>query len=178
MQDEWGPDLVLEHRAFPLRPQAVAGRPFKGTYREEGWRRCGQMSATDGITFTPWPHPAMPGFSLPALEAAKCAAKQGDEVFERVHRALYEAYFTRSLDIADSAVLTRVVSEAGADLARFSADLSAGFAREAVVADYEAAVSEHGVRAIPTVILPETGRALVGLADLATYRAAIEEAAG
>jgi predicted DsbA family dithiol-disulfide isomerase len=169
---------VLEHRAFPLRPQRVAAQPFKGTYREEGWRRCGQMSADDGITFTPWPYPTMPGFSLPALEAAKCAAKQGDEVFERVHRALYEAYFTRSLDIAEPTVLARVVQEAGADLARFSADLAAGLGRAAVMADYEAAVGEHGVRAIPTVILPETGRALVGLADLATYRAAIEEAAG
>jgi predicted DsbA family dithiol-disulfide isomerase len=47
-----------------------------------------------------------------------------------------------------------------------------------VLTDYEAAVTEHGVRAIPTVVLPETGRALVGLVDLATYRAAIEEAAG
>jgi predicted DsbA family dithiol-disulfide isomerase len=160
-----------------LRPTPTAGAPFKGTYREEGWRRCGQMSAEDGITFKPWPHPVMPGFSLPALEAAKCIAKQGDEVFERVHMALYEAYFTRSLDIADPAVLARLVREAGGDLARFNADLGAGFARAAVMSDYEAAVTEHGVRAIPTVILPETGRALVGLADLATYRAAIEEAA-
>jgi predicted DsbA family dithiol-disulfide isomerase len=156
----------------------VAGQPFEGTYREEGWRRCGQMSIGDGITFTPWPHPTMPGFSLPALEAAKCAAKQSDEVFERVHRALYAAYFTRSLDISDAAVLAGLVAEAGGDLARFTADLGTGFAREAVVADYEAAVTEHGVRAIPTVIVPETGRALVGLVDLATYRAAFEDAAG
>jgi predicted DsbA family dithiol-disulfide isomerase len=178
LQLSWGPDLLLEHRAFPLRPTPVAGTPFKGTYREEGWRRCGQMSAGDGISFTPWPHDTMPGFSLPALEAAKCAAKQGDEVFERVHRALYEAYFTRSLNIADPDVIARLAGEAGADLVRFEADRQAGFAREAVAADYEAAVSEHGVRAIPTVILPETGRALVGLADFGVYRAAIEEAAG
>jgi predicted DsbA family dithiol-disulfide isomerase len=169
---------VLEHRAFPLRPQPVPGQPFTGTYREEGWRRCGQMAASDGITFTPWPHPVMPGFSLPALEAAKCAAKQGDEVFEAVHRALFEAYFTRSLNIADPAVLARVVADAGADLTRFEADLATGFAREAVVADYEAAVSEHGVRAIPTVVVPDTGRVLVGLVDLAAYRAAVEDAAG
>jgi predicted DsbA family dithiol-disulfide isomerase len=135
------------------------------------------MSAEDGIVFTPWPHGNLPGWSLPALEAAKCVAKQGDEVFERVHLALYQAFFTRSLDLADRAVLTRVAVEAGADLARFTADLGAGFARQAVMADYEAAVTEHGVRAIPTVIFPETGRALVGLADLATYRAAVEEAA-
>ena len=62
--------------------------------------------------------------------------------------------------------------------ARFRADREAGFARAAVLADYEAAVNEHGVRAIPTVIVPATGRALVGLAELSLYRSAIEEAAG
>lgn len=136
------------------------------------------MSAVDGITFTPWPHESMPGFSLPALEAAKCVAKQGEVLFERAHQALFEAYFTRSLDIADPAVLARVIGEIGADGPRFEADLASGLARQAVLADYEAAVTEHGVRAIPTVIFPETGRALVGLADLSVYRAAVEEAAG
>lgn len=151
---------------------------FAGTYREEGWRRCAAMSAADGIVFTPWPHGDLPGWSLPALEAAKCVAKQGEALFERVHPALYEAFFTKSLDIADPFVLTRLVTDAGADAARFTADFEGGLAREAVLADYEAAVSEHGVRAIPTVIVPETGRALVGLAELATYRRAIEEATG
>jgi predicted DsbA family dithiol-disulfide isomerase len=151
---------------------------FKGTYREDGWRRCQQMSAGDGITFNPWPHATLPGWSLPALETAKCVAKQGEDVFERVHLKLYEAFFTRNLDIADADVLTGLVGEAGADLTRFTADRQTGFAREAVLADYEAATSEHGVRAIPTVIVPETGRAIVGLADLAVYRSALEEAAG
>ena len=169
---------MLEHRAFPLRPAPATGVPFKGTYREEGWRRCNQMSAGDGITFTPWPHPTLPGWSLPALEAAKCAAKQSEAVFEATHLGLYEAFFTRSLDISDVAVLDRIVGEAGGDLTRFAADRQTGFAREAVLADYEAAASEHGVRAIPTVIVPETGRALVGLAEPAVYRSAFEEAAG
>ena len=173
-----GADLVVEHRAFPLRPAPAENVPFKGTYREAGWRRCNDMSAGDGIVFNPWPHAALPGWSLPALEAAKIVAKQGDAVFERVHLALYEAFFTRSLDIADPTVLEDVVGEHGADRARFRADREAGFARAAVLADYEAAVNEHGVRAIPTVIVPETGRAIVGLADLAVYRSAIEEAAG
>jgi predicted DsbA family dithiol-disulfide isomerase len=152
--------------------------PFKGTYREAGWARCNQMSAGDGIVFNPWPHPAMPGWSLPALEAAKIVAKQGDAVFEPVHMALYEAFFTRSLNISEPAVLEAIVAEHGADAGRFRADREAGFARAEVLADYEAAVNEHGVRAIPTVIVPETGRAIVGLADLSVYRSAIEEAAG
>lgn len=134
------------------------------------------MSAGDGITFTPWPHDALPGFSLPALEAAKCAARQGEEVFERVHLGLYEAFFTRSLDIADPAVLAEVVAGCGADVTRFSRDFEEGSARAEVAADYDGAVTEHGVRAIPTVVFPKTGRALVGLADATVYRAAIEEA--
>jgi predicted DsbA family dithiol-disulfide isomerase len=177
LQASWGPSLTIEHRAFPLRPAPAAAVTFKGSYREAGWARCGQMSAPDGITFTPWPHGAMPSWSLPALEAAKCAAKQGDEVFERAHLALYEAYFTRSLNIADPAVVARIVADSGAGMARFTADVESGLGRHAVVSDYERAVTEHGVRSIPTVIVPETGRALVGLADYATYEAAVQEAA-
>jgi predicted DsbA family dithiol-disulfide isomerase len=169
--------LVIEHRAFPLRPTPVPPVPFKGTYREAGWRRCAEMSAADGITFTPWPHDAMPNCSLPALEAAKCAARQGEAVFERAHLALYEAFFTHSRNIADPAVVREVLAAAGADLVQLDADLESGAGREAVVKDYEAAVAE-GVRSIPTVIVPETGRALVGLVDARMYRAAVEEAAG
>jgi predicted DsbA family dithiol-disulfide isomerase len=148
---------------------------FKGTYREDGWRRCGQMAAADGITFTPWPHPQMPNWSLPALEAAKCVARQGDELFDRVDLALFEAFFTHSRNIADAAVVREIVAAVGADLRRFDVDLESGAGREAVVKDYEAAVAE-GVRSIPTVIVPQTGRALVGLVDAAAYRAAVEEA--
>ena len=149
---------------------------FTGTYREQGWRRCAAMSAGDGIGLTPWPHEELPGWSLPALEAAKCVAKQGDELFARVHAKLYEAFFTESRNIADPAVVADVVAASGADMARFAADFEAGIGREAIVSDYEAAVAEHGVRSIPTVIVAETGRALVGLADLSVYRAAVEEA--
>ncbi len=136
------------------------------------------MAAGDGITFTPWPHEELPGWSLPALEAAKCVAKQGEDAFERVHLRFYEAFFTQSRNIADAAEVTRIVEAAGADMARFREDSASGIGREAVIADYEAAVTEHGVRSIPTVVVPATGRALVGLADIAQYRSAIDEAAG
>ena len=171
--------MVIEHRAFPLRPAPAASVPFTGTYREEGWRRCGAMAAADGIVFTPWPHGSLPRWSVPALATAKCVAKLGDQALtERVHLALYEALFTRSLDISDLDVLATVVGEQGGDAARVRADLEAGIGRDEVLADYEAAVGEHGVRAIPAVIVPATGSAIVGLAEAAVYRAAVEEAAG
>jgi protein-disulfide isomerase len=37
--------------------------------------------------------------------------------------------------------------------------------------------SLEGIQSIPTVVVPETGRVLVGLADLAQYRAVVDEAA-
>jgi predicted DsbA family dithiol-disulfide isomerase len=192
--EDLGSALSIEWRAFPLRPAPQAGVPFKGTYREEGWRRCGRMSAEDGITFTPWPHDALPGWSLPALEAGKCVALQGGPAFERVHLQFYRAFFTESRDIADRREVERIVAEAvrgepcsdgepsgemtekDVDVDRFREDYAAGAGREAVINDYRAA-AEHGVQSIPTVVIPETGRRLVGLADLFQYRAAVDEAA-
>ncbi len=136
------------------------------------------MSVTDDITFTPWPHAATPGWSLPALEAAKCVARQGRDVFERVDLRLFQAYFTDSVNIGDPAEVTRIVGDSGVDMERFTADYRSGIGRQAVVRDYQAAVEEHGVRSIPTVIATSSGRALVGLADLAAYRALVEESAG
>lgn len=135
------------------------------------------MSAGDGIVFTPWPHTDhYPQWSLPALEAAKCVAHQGAEALDRVHLRLYEAFFARGLDVGDPRVVIEVVREAGVDLARFESEYRSGAGRDEVIADYKQAV-EEGVRSIPTVIFSATGRALVGLADLGQYRAAIEEAA-
>ena len=169
-----GEDLIIQWKAFPLRPEPDPAVAFKGTYREEGWRRCGAMAASDGITFTPWPRDDYPNWSLPALEAAKCVALQGAEAFDRLHLRLYEAFFGRSINIATPEELMGIVKESGADMTRFLGDWESGAARDAVGLDYEEAVARDGVRAIPTIIV-EGGRRLTGLVDLPTYRKAIEE---
>lgn len=169
-----GDDLVIRWKAFPLRPEPDASVAFKGTYREEGWRRCNAMAEGDGITFTPWPRDDYPNWSLPALEAAKCVALQGEEAFDRLHLRLYEAFFTRSVNIAKPEELAGVVKDSGADMVRFLRDWEGGAARDEVLRDYEEAVTRDRVRAIPTIIV-EGGRRLTGLVDLQTYRKAIEE---
>ena len=175
LQDELGDRLVVEWRAFPLRPAPDPTAAFKGTYREDAWRRCHAMARGDGA-FTMWSRPDYPNWSLPALEAAKCVARQGPEAFARLHLRRYEAFFTHGRNIADREEVTAVVRESGADMARFAADYAGGTARDEVLHDYERAVSEHGVRAIPIVVVG--GRRLVGLVDFAEYRKAVEEAAG
>lgn len=167
-----GDDLAIEWRAFPLRPEPDPSARFKGTYREEGWRRCGAMAEADGIRFTPWPRDDYADWSLPALELAKCAAQQSPEAFEWLHLRLYEAFFTRSVNIARRDELLEVVREAPVDLDRLIADVDSGAGRDAVIADYREALAGHAVRAIPTVIV-EGGRRLTGLVDLPTYRKAV-----
>jgi predicted DsbA family dithiol-disulfide isomerase len=174
LKDEMGDDLQIQWKAFPLRPEPDPTVAFKGTYREEGWRRCGAMAASDGITYAPWPRDDYPNWSLPALEAAKCVALQGPEAFDRLHLRLYEAFFSRSINIAKPEELLGVVKDTGVDMARFVADWESGVAREAVARDYEEALTRDRVRAIPTIIV-EGGRRLTGLVDLPTYRKAIED---
>jgi predicted DsbA family dithiol-disulfide isomerase len=57
----------------------------------------------------------------------------------------------------------------GVDGRRFMQDYEAGRGREAVLSDYDAAVSQHGVRAIPTVVAPD-GRRVIGAVPLAEYQ--------
>ena len=134
------------------------------------------MSDGDAV-FTPWPHDDYPNWSLPALEAAKCVAMQGDHALDdRLHLALFEAFFTKSHNIGQPDQVIRVVEAAGADMPRFRADYEAGAGRELVIRDYRAAVEEHGVQGIPTVIVPESDERVVGLADLETYRRLVKEA--
>jgi len=168
-----GDDLVIEWRAFPLRPEPDPDARFKGTRREEGWRRCQAMSEGDGLRFTPWPRHEFPAWSMPALEAAKCAARQAPEIFERLHLELYAAFFSESVNIADPAELYPVVEASGADMRLFIADLEAGVGRASVIEDYREAAQRHQIRAIPTVIV-DGGPRLTGLAELAAYRKAIE----
>jgi len=117
-----------------------------------------------------WARPDYPTWSLPALEAAKCVAFQGDEPFEATHLALYAAFFADGVNIGRPEEVTAVVRGVpGVDAERFLADYETGKGRQAVLEDYEAAVREHGVRAIPTVIL-EDGRRIVGAVTLDAYR--------
>jgi predicted DsbA family dithiol-disulfide isomerase len=168
-----GPGLQIEWKAFPLRPTPDPSATFKGTYREAAWRRCGAMAEPDGIAFTMWAREDYPTWSLPALEAAKCARLQGEEAFRRLHLGLYRAFFTQGRNIANPAEVVDVVREAGLDMDRFLADYESGTARAWVLKDYEEAVTRVGVRAIPTVIVNgETP--IVGLVPGEEYRRAIQ----
>jgi predicted DsbA family dithiol-disulfide isomerase len=177
LQQEMGGRLSIDWKAFPLRPVPDPSVTFKGTYREEAWKRCAAMAEPDGVVFTMWGRDDYPTSSLPALEAAKCVALQGEEAFRRLHLRLYEAFFTRGKNIAVAEEVVEVVRESGADMRRFLADYESGKARDWVLGDYEEAVAREGVRGIPTII-GDGGQRLVGLVSAAEYRRMLGAPAG
>jgi predicted DsbA family dithiol-disulfide isomerase len=165
--------LVLRWRAFPLRPTPDPDVRFAGTYREEAWRRCRELAREAGIAFRMWERPDFPQWSLPALAAAQCAARQGADAFEALHLRLYAAFFAEGVNIGRPEEVVEVVRRVPeVDFARFLADYESGVGQAAVLRDYEGAVTEHGVQAIPTVILPG-GRRLVGAVPVEVYRRAL-----
>ena len=168
LRKELGERLSIEWKAFPLRPVPDPSVTFTGTYREEAWKRCRVQAEPDGLVFNLWSRDDYPNWSLPALEAAKCVALQGEEAFERLHIRLYEAFFSRGRNIANTDEVTAVVKESGADMERFIGDFESGKARAWVLQDYEEAVTQAGVRAIPTVTI-NGGKRVVGLVDFAEY---------
>ena len=173
LQAETAGRLTIRWRAFPLRASPDPTVRFQGTYREAAWRRCDELARDTGVTFRMWTRPDFPTGSLPALEAAKCVALQGEALFEALHLRLYRAFFEEGVNIGVPGEVAAVVRTLPAlDETRFVADYEAGKGRQPVLDDYEAAVHEHGVRAIPTVIL-DGGRRIVGAVSLAEYRRAI-----
>ena len=173
LQAALGNGLTFRWRAFPLRPVPDPSATFKGTYREAAWARCRDMASDTGVSFRMWERPDFPSCSMPALEAAKCVALQGDAEFEALHLRLYRAFFEEGVNIGvPDEVIGVVRTIPDIDMPRFLADYDAGKGRQPVIDDYERAVSEHGVRAIPTVVLPG-GRRIVGAVSLAEYRRAL-----
>ena len=126
------------------------------------------MSAPDGVKFTMWARDDFPTWSLPALEAAKCVALQGDEAFERVHLLLFEAFFSKEINIGKREEVIEVVRGAGVDMDRFLKDYDAGTARALVLKEYEEALTTYRVNSIPTVIF-DGGQEIIGATSLDEY---------
>ncbi|GIX48251.1 MAG: hypothetical protein KatS3mg131_2462 [Candidatus Tectimicrobiota bacterium] len=168
MHQRYGARIQLEHRAFPLRPQPDASVKFQGTYREAAWQRAAALAAADGIRWRMWTRDDFPQWSLPALEAAKCAALQGEAAFADMNLRLFRGFFEQGVNIAEPEEILTLAREAPLDYPRFVDDFLSGGMRQEVLRDYEEALTRYAVHAIPTVVFAER-EWVVGAVPLAKY---------
>ena len=174
MQERFGDQIQIERRAFPLRPGPDASVHFRGTYREASWRRIAAMVEADGITWNTWQRDDYPNWSLPALEAAKCAALQSNDAFDDMHFRLFRAFFEQGVNIAIANEIMGLAQQAPLDYDRFVDDFTAGRTRHAILEEYEAALNDYWVHAIPTVVFNDSER-VVGAVPTEAYLKVLEK---
>ena len=167
IEERFGDRLLIERRSFALRPVPDPTAKFRGTYREQGWQRAARLAAPDGVVFNMWQRDDFPTWSIPALAAAKCAAFQSKEAYERMHYALFEAFFTRGMNIANTEEIFSVAEACQLDMERFRVDYASGEGQKLAIEEYEESVNRFMVTAVPTVFFDQVR--VVGAVPLQDY---------
>jgi predicted DsbA family dithiol-disulfide isomerase len=146
---EYQDRVRLRVRPFPL--EAMGGEAAPRAILEQEWWLAALQEPR--AAFEPWHGTSWPTTTLPAFEAAWCAARQGDALFLDYDLRIRRAFFAESRDIGRPEVLLEIAQEAGLDLDRLRRDLESGAARSAVLAEARLGQEHYGVRGTPTLML-------------------------
>lgn len=153
-------DIEPSYTFFPLHPdtpdegltleQLFAGRGFDVPAAQE---RIAQLMADEGL---PFGKRTMTYNSRLAQELGKWAEVQPNG--EKIHDALFQAYFVHNLNLAKVSNLLNVVEEVGLNVAQAEQVLMKRTHRQAVDADWRRAQA-IGVSAVPTFVIGHSGLA-------------------
>lgn len=173
---EFGDSAVICWRSFPLLPRQLPDNHVSAR-AVQGRVRAAEAEPACGIT--PWSGDSYPVSSLPALEAARCAARQGADAFDRFYIALFRAFFCESRDISDQAALLDIADSVSLDTRRLALDMQSGEERRALLQEYEEAKDEYGSMALGVPFMVINGSyPLIGALPADMYRRAIKRALG
>lgn len=100
--------------------------------------------------------------------------EQGEELFEKYHFLLLEAFFHENRDISNIDVLTELARKAGADMEAFSTAFKGGQRLKKVWAEHCLATESYFINAVPAVIIGGRER-LIGAVPREAYREKIEK---
>ena len=173
MQENLGDQVEIRWKSYALllgRTDTKMVGPHNRTSRAQA------AQAEPSASFEPW-DASKPyiSSSLPALEAAKCAALQGPEVFQRYHRALFRGMFLESRDISDYEELQALAVDQELDVDRFKLDLASGKQKIAVIEEHLAMLGQYSdsPSGLPLVLIGDR-EPIVGAAHVDLYQGVIE----
>ncbi len=177
LQREVGDALIVEWRAFLLRPAPEARTLEQFTRYTERWARPASMEPA--TTFRTWSGEHQPpSHSMPSAVAGKAVLHAfGAASFDRFHLALMRAYFGDNRTISERSVILDVAGSVGLDTGRLGASLDTdveSFETE-VVDDHRAALG-LGISAVPTAVVNDEYM-LQGAMTLEQYRKVVSRLA-
>lgn len=150
-------DLKINWMLLEIHPDTPAvGMPVAALgYSDERWRlmldNLTRLAAEEGVALRQPPFNANSHLALLLAEAAKHA---GADLFYRLHRRLFEAYFAQGRNIGDERVLRELAAGCGLPSGvveeAWSDPVHAARLQENLVA-----AGRYGVRATPTVFFSE-----------------------
>ena len=130
------------------------GRVLEEDRNAHQWRRvrysymdCRRQARKRGLTIR---GPQKIWDSALAAAGMLYAQRAGDAIFRRYNDMVFERFWRRELDIEDVAVIAAVLTEAGADGARFADYAEAGCAE---VAEISRAAEDTGVFGVPSFVV-------------------------
>jgi predicted DsbA family dithiol-disulfide isomerase len=141
----------LRARPFPLEVMGGEAAP-RAILEQEWWLAAIQEPRA---TFEPWHGETWPTTTLPAFEAAWCAARQDDALFLDYDLRIRRAFFAESRDIGRPDVLLEIAREAGLDVDRLRRDLETGDVRSAILEDAHLGRERYRVSGTPTLMLAD-----------------------
>jgi len=153
-------DLKINWMLVEIHPETPPqGVPVSALgYSTERWQQMmgnlQQLAAEEGVTLR---QPERNASSRKALQLAEAAKHAGAEVFYRLHRRLFEAYFTEGRDIGDEVVLRQLAGECGLPDERVEQAWTDPHIARALQ-EHLAAAGKYAVRATPTVFFSEQHR--------------------
>lgn len=165
--------IEVEWRAFELRPDPVPTLDPNGEYLHRVWNQSVYPMADERGMSLRLP-PVQPR-SRKALEATEFARAAGR--FDRMHRALFEAFFIEGRDIGALDVLVDIGQSVGLDPDQLRQALEAGAHAEKVIADEELA-RRIGISGVPALVISAGGNGylLSGAQPYEAVRSALERA--
>lgn len=145
--------VSLRLRAFPLELIDGFAAP-RDVLAQEWWLAAIQEPHA---SFAPHSGEHWPTTTMPAFEAAWCAARQGDAAAADFDLRVRRAFFAEGRDIGSRQVMRDIAAETGLDIAAFERDFASGAAAPEVIAEARLGRESYRVRGTPTLML-STGK--------------------
>jgi predicted DsbA family dithiol-disulfide isomerase len=165
----------VEWRSFLLRPEPPRQPRDLAQFRAytRSWERPQAEEPEAG--FVPWASAeGPPSWSIPPQRVAKAAARIHADAAESLHDLLFDAYFRRSRDITDDAVLRDLWGRAGLAAERFGEREDPELDRR-IISEFQEAL-EHGATGAPAVRMEGAYGVLMGAQPIEVYRRWLDKA--